>query len=72
MRKIIQLSVGMYTKFEEHKDFDDQKFAIIVLCDDNTIWQFKENDGWQNIDVSPIIGKGSKPVSLKPPKSTGL
>lgn len=55
MRKIIQISVGMYTKFEEEKDFDDQKFAIIALCNDNTIWQHKEDEGWTFLDTSPIL-----------------
>lgn len=54
MRKIIQIVTGMYTKIDIENDFDAQKYAIIVLCDDNTIWEFKEDEGWKNIETESI------------------
>ena len=54
MRKIIQITVGMYTDLDPEKDFDEQKFAIIALCNDNTIWQKKDGKDWENIDASQI------------------
>ena len=54
MRKIMQIVVGMYSDIDPEKDFDEQRFAIIILCDDNTIWQHKEGKGWENIDASEI------------------
>ena len=54
MRKIVWVTTGMYSDLDEEKDYDEQKFAIIVLCDDNTIWQYKEGKGWENIDALEV------------------
>lgn len=54
MRKIIQLVTGMYTYIDEDHDVEEQRFSIVVLCDDNTIWQFKGGNAWENIDTSMI------------------
>lgn len=54
MRKIIQIVTGMFTYIDEEKDFDEQKFSLIVLCDDGTIWQYNGDRKWENIDTSDI------------------
>ena len=54
MRKILQISIGMYSHLDDEKDFDEQKFAVIILCDDNTIWKHTEEKGWENIDASQV------------------
>lgn len=56
MRKIIQIACGMYTQFEEDKDFDDQKYAIVALCNDGTLWQLRDG-GWTRLDTVPVTGK---------------
>ena len=52
-RKIVSMRVGMYSQLDDDKDLDEQKYAIIVLCDDNTIWE-RKNGVWENIDTSDI------------------
>ena len=54
MRKIIQIVCGNFTEIDEEKDFDEQKFSLIVLCDDGTIWQYYGENKWENIDTSQI------------------
>ena len=54
MRKIIQIITGMYTDIDAEKDFDEQKFTLIVLCDDSSIWQYGGEGKWSNIDTSAI------------------
>jgi hypothetical protein len=54
VRKIIQMSTGMYTVFNEETDEFDQLYAIIILCDDGTMWEHREKTGWKNIDTESI------------------
>lgn len=54
MRKIIQIVTGMYTYIDEEKDFEEQRFTIIALCDDGTVWQYQEGNKWDNIDTSLV------------------
>ena len=54
MRKIIQIMTGMFTYIDQEQDFDEQKYTLFVLCDDNTIWQYIGENKWENIDTSQI------------------
>lgn len=54
MKKIIQIVTGMYSEFDIDTETENQLFAIVALCSDNTIWMWK-NGMWTNIDTSSII-----------------
>lgn len=55
MPKITQIVVGMYSAVDEEKDFDEQRYAIIVLCDDNTIWQKRQEEPWEQVENMPEL-----------------
>lgn len=54
MRKIIQIITANFTEVDREEEFDEQRFTLLVLCDDNTIWQYMGDDSWVNIDTSQI------------------
>lgn len=54
MRKIIQIVTANFTEIDEDKDFDEQRFTLIVLCDDSTIWQYFGNNKWEAIETDQI------------------
>ena len=50
----MQIATAMYSFLDDEKDYDEQRYAVIILCDDNTIWRHTQEKGWENIDTSEI------------------
>ena len=50
----MQITTAMYSFLDDEKDYDEQRYSVIILCDDNTIWKHTVEKGWENIDASEI------------------
>jgi hypothetical protein len=55
----------MYSCVDEEKDFDEQRYAIIVLCDDDTIWQKKYEEPWEEVGFVPDLVSELEPKKRK-------
>lgn len=65
MRKIVQISCGNYSHLDDEKDFDEQRYSIVALCDDGSIWVHNVGERWMELDTSEVVKNKSRFVSLE-------